>query len=331
MTAPQITKTIQAATAASFSPLEPETSSSNAESLAETSTDPTATLTSFQTITDVLSLVPATAASVKTDQGPYSFAEHSGTTIWLGSKTPPASESIVFKTKAITVLPVPTSTHASSAEVPMTTSYSTLSLTTVTSKVFTETVTESSSSPVASAKPFTGVATYGWNSTLTTLLKVQAGAKGSGRTQPTGYVSDILKNGDSPLGTGHRASSPYATGAASEYLAERQVGSIVVATIEGVIVSWTNSYDGQPTTATSEVAQSSASAVDAIAPSKRLVPSQNTNTDFCSYPDNNHRGLPLGPIPSFEPCTTNQACCASSVVAFSVLFRGVCTDINVDG
>lgn len=39
----------------------------------------------------------------------------------------------------------------------------------------------------------------------------------------------------------------------SSYIAPRQVGSIVVATIEGQVVSWTNSYDGDVTaTATSE-------------------------------------------------------------------------------
>ena len=38
----------------------------------------------------------------------------------------------------------------------------------------------------------------------------------------------------------------------SSYIAPRQVGSIVVATIEGQVVSWTNSYDGGVTdTATS--------------------------------------------------------------------------------
>jgi len=272
VTAPQVTKTIFTTTVAPSSPLELGASSSmaelNTESLAETSLDLTATSTTFETITHVVSLLTATAMPVKTDQGPYSFAEHSGTTIWLGSKTPPTSESIVYMTKAITVEPVPTvptSTDVSGAAARTTTSFSTLSLTTVTSETFTETVTESSSSPVASAKPFTGVATYGWNSTLTTLLRVQVGAKGSGRVQPTGIAPE------SPVGTEHGRPSPYATGGSSESLAARQVGSIVVATIEGIVVSWTNSYDGQPVTTATPVAQSSFSVVEATAPSKWSV------------------------------------------------------------
>ncbi len=264
--ASQVTKTVFTTTVAPSFPLLGASSSiaePKMESLVETSLDPTATSTSFETITDVVSLITAMATPVKTDQGPYSFAEHSGTTIWLGSKTPPTSESIVYMTKAITVEPV-----LSSAAAPTTTSFSTLSLTTVTSETFTETVTESSSSPVASAKPFTGVATYGWNSTLTTLLKVQVGAKGSGRVQPTGFVPE------SPVGTEHGRPSPYATGRSSESLAARQVGSIVVATIEGIVVSWTNSYDGQPVTTPTPVAQSSASVVEATAPSKWSAISQ---------------------------------------------------------
>lgn len=255
VTASRVTETVFTTTIAPSSLLQVGAS-------AETSLDPTTTSTSFETITDVVSLLTVSASPIKTDQGPYSFAEHSGTTIWLGSKTPPASEPIVYMTKAVTVQPVLSSTDGFSAAAPTTTSFSTLSLTTVTSETFTETVTESSSSPVASAKPFTGVATYGWNSTLTTLLKVQVGAKGSGRVQPTGFVSE------SSVGTGQGRPSPYATGRSSDSLAVRQVGSIVVATIEGIVVSWTNSYDGQPATTSSPVAQSSVSVAGATAPSE---------------------------------------------------------------
>ncbi len=98
---------------------------------------------------------------------------------------------------------------------------------------------------------------------MTTLLKVQVSEKGSGRAQPTGFVPEFS------VGTGHGRSSPYATGESSDSLAARQVGSIVVATIEGIVVSWTNSYDGQPATTPTPVAQSSASVVQTTAPSKQ--------------------------------------------------------------
>ena len=261
----QVIQTIQAAPVAPSPP--PKTGSSIAAPLVDTSTDITGTFTNFETITNLLSLTPAAASSVNADQGPYSFAEHHGTTTWLGGKTPPGSQSIVTKTKAITVEPVPTGTDAASADAPTTTSFSTLSLTTVTSEVFTETVTESSLIPVASAKRFTGLGTYGWNSTLTTLVKVAAGAKGSGHS----HLPEITHERGSPFGTGHHAGVPYATGEASGTLAERQVGSIITATIGGVVVSWTNNYDGSVPTTTSAMAASSVSVIDAIAPSMWLA------------------------------------------------------------
>lgn len=266
VTVPQTTRTVQATIVASSTSLELGTSSSSESLVGETSTDIITTSTSFHTITNQLSLLPDAASSAKTE-GPYSFAEHSGTTIWLGGKTPPSSESLVVKTTAITVQPVPTGVEVSSAEPSTSTSYSTLSLTTVTSKVFTKTVTESFSSPLASAKPFTGIASYGWNSTLTTLLKVPVGKKGTAHGPPTGFLPSITNNGGPPSGTGHHAPRPYPTGNVSGTLAERQVGATVVITIGGVVVSWTNSYDGSVPTTSSEVVESSASVVNAIVPS----------------------------------------------------------------
>ena len=261
----QAVQTIQAAPGVPSPP--PKIGSSIAAALVDTSTDITGTFTNFETITNLLSLMPAAASSVNADQGPYSFAEHDGTTTWLGGKTPPASQSIVTKTKAITVEPIPTGTDAASADAPTTTSYSTLSLITVTSELFTETVIESSLTPVASAKRFTGLGTDGWNSTLTTLVKVAAGAKSSGYP----HLPKITHERGSVVGTSHYVRVSYATGEASGTLAERQVGSIVTATIGGVVVSWTNGYDGSVPTSTSAMAASSISVINAIAPSMWLA------------------------------------------------------------
>ena len=261
----QVVQTVQAAPVVPSPP--PKVGSSIAAPLVDTPTDITGTFTNIETITNLLSLVPAAASSANADQGPYSFAEHDGSTTWLGGKAPPGSQSIVTKTKAITVEPVPTGTDAASAEAPTTTSYSTLSLTTVTSVVFTKTVTEPSLIPVASAKRFTGLGSYGWNSTLTTLVKVAAGANGSGHS----HLPENTHEGGSSFGTGHYVGVPYATGEASGTLAERQVGSIVTATIGGVVVSWTNGYDGSVPTTMSAVAASSVSVINAIAPSMWLA------------------------------------------------------------
>lgn len=224
---------------------------------------PTATMTSFQTHTDVVSIVPAIATAVEANQGPYSFAEHNGTTIWLGGKEPSASGSVIVRTKAITVLPVPPSAYVPTSEHSLTSSYTTLYLTRTTSKVFTKTLTESSSTAVAAAKPFTGLATYGWNSSLTTLLTVPASTKESGRAYSTGHLPSNSGHNKPPINTTYPFFGPQITGNGSASLAERQVGAIVVATIEGHVVSWTNSYNGQRMESTSELAQSSRTAVEA--------------------------------------------------------------------
>ena len=237
----------------------------------EASTEPTATLTNFQTQTDVVSIVTAPVASVEANQGPYSFAELSGRTTSLGGKKPPASEPVVVLTKAITVLPVPTSAYISPPESSLTASYSTLSTTSTTFKVFTETRTESSSTSLAAAKPFTGVATYGWNSTLTTLLTVATGAKQSGGTYPTGHPHSNTGHSKPPKGSDYSWPRPQMTGTVPGSLAERQVGAVVVATIEGQVVSWTNSYGGQRRVSTPRSAHSSPTAVEETASSMYAV------------------------------------------------------------
>lgn len=265
VTAPPITETSYTSTSTTSVPIAPESSVAISQSLVEAPTKSEATLTSFQTLTSLVSIVKATATSPEADQGPYSFAEHSGTTVWLGGKEPPASESIVVKTKAITVHPVPLSAYVSTLEASHTKSYTTVFLTSTASKVFTETLTESISAAVASAKPFTGVAAYGWNSSLTTLVKIAAGEKESGRVYRTAYTPSVAEQQNRPIGTAHPLAGPQSISNVSETLAERQVGAIVVVTIEGQVVSWTNSYNGVPATS-SAVAQTSATGVDAARP-----------------------------------------------------------------
>ena len=148
----------------------------------------TAILTSFSTHTNTLSIIEASSELVKSSQGPYSFAVHSGTTTWLGGKTPSATESFVIKTSAITVMPIPPGSLASALTDSDAPTYTTLTSTSTSSRIFTETVTESFSTPTASAKPFTGLAPYGWkNSSLTTLVTVKATGVGHGIVHATGF------------------------------------------------------------------------------------------------------------------------------------------------
>ena len=228
-------------------------------------------MTSFQTHTNIVSIVPAVATSVEANQGPYSFADHSGTTIWLGGKEPPASGSVIVLTKAITVLPIPPSAYVPNPEDSLTTSNTTIYSTRTTSKVFTETLTESFSTPAAAAKPFTGVATYGWNSSLTTLLTVPAGAKESGRVYSIGHPSSVTGHNKPPINTTYPLLGPQIIGNGSASLAERQVGAIVVITIDGQVVSWTNSYSGQGMASTSEIAKISRTAVEATISGRRAI------------------------------------------------------------
>ncbi|KAL8907215.1 MAG: hypothetical protein Q9171_005948 [Xanthocarpia ochracea] len=247
-----------------------------AQILAHSSAAATTTLssTTFLTSTKVITLnhhsVAEPAQTSSPIAGPYSFAEENGSTIWLGGKTPTSGAILVTDTLVVTLQPQPSSTE--------TVSFTTASERVLTSKDGTTTswTTLSSTSfythylknvlsveTVATSLPAPNLSTYlgnnGWNATLTTLQTLPSGVA---ITKPSDVQSKNLQIGASAI-TPTRASDTYRKTPAAwsssgqvtasvafplKRLHPRQVGAIVTATINGVVVTWTNVWAGDPIT-----------------------------------------------------------------------------------
>ena len=186
--------------------------------------------------------------------GPYSFTEDNGTTSWMGGRTPPASVELITSTSFITLRPVSTAVLDSSYEntaVPTGTPYT---ITTSPAKV-TRTSTKSLiyyvPSVSASARGYSPYSSAGWNASLTTFLKLKIAPTTSLGSTSTVQESAI-NNFEADYTTAYV--TPTAYGSPQRHrIKARQVGAVVVATIEGVAVSWTNSFDGSAQTISDEV------------------------------------------------------------------------------
>lgn len=199
-----------------------------------TSTAVTTTVTTSVISTQVISVIQASSPSE--GQAAYSFAEDNGTITWFGA-TPPASASLITSTQVVTLQPVPTGSVSPSAEIPLVTSYLTLSST----ETITETRTETQTLAIftASAGAYTGLAPKGWNSSMSTFITVKFPPIGSVTVAEKlayypGTAYPVAPSGVGPLSPGN---------ATRHIIKARDVGE-VVATIDGVAVSWTNNYDG---------------------------------------------------------------------------------------
>lgn len=207
----------------------------------DTSSGVTATTTIFLTYTEAVELAQVTATSSTAGVGePYYFTEHDGTTAWLSAKAPSATQGFFTGTTTVLVAPVPTegSKHTTSTETAL--------LTLTTTKHLTKTVVEAQKTDPTSIRSFKGLGASGWNATSTTFQTVKVWPTGSGvivsgnQLYQTGVPSSVVQL--LPSGYTKVASAPSATVPWKNV--KRQVGSIVVATINGVVVSWTNAYDG---------------------------------------------------------------------------------------
>ena len=201
----------------------------------------TLTVTSLHASTQVINLMPASDKP-----GPYSFTEDNGTTSWMGGQTPPASAQLITSTSTITLHPVSTIVpDASQGTSDITaTPHLTLSATETVTHTITETLTHFIPTVPASTR-YPGYGSAGWNASLTTFLKHTTAATGSRAFKPSGQ-EPASKN----LTSYHTAAvvTPTAYGKSPRHIKARQVGGIVVATIDGVAVSWTNGFDGSSPT-----------------------------------------------------------------------------------
>lgn len=189
--------------------------------LSATATTVTVTVTTFST--PAISVIHAASPTA-----PYSFTEDNGTTIWLGGNTPPASASLVTSTSFITLHPVvsPWNSGVSEGRSAQATTYLTLSSTRTITETFTETLTHSLTTGLASAKGYTGFGSAGWNATFS-------------EAKATATRSGLVNVEEKAAGKGLALRTSY--GNSTNHVEPRQ---IIVATIDDVAVSWTNSYDG---------------------------------------------------------------------------------------
>ena len=268
VTAPVVTKTVSAPFGKGSAVAAVETAFAVSET--STPTDITTTLTSYVTFTESIKIAPATltlsgsgqapeltasrqeSTDVATDKGPYYFSEHDGTPVWLGGKTPPATGSFFTSTTFITVQPVPSSLPASAEETVVSTaegsivstSYSTISLYSVTTVYRTKVVTSTIRVPAIPVKAFVSPGSGGWNTSFAPVLKEVEVKVLSGNPKPIAWQTGAI---DIKLEKSIIHPVPAYPTNVTEQLEARQVGALVVATIDGAVVSWINSYDGKPT------------------------------------------------------------------------------------
>lgn len=242
-----------------------------------TLTDITATLTSYVTLFEIFSVVPVVPTPAVAVQAPkltgsnqgsappianeglYYFTEHNGTPVWLDGKTPPADSSFLTSTAFITLEPIPISFY-NSAEVStmdaaegstVSTSYSTVSLNSTSTAYQTKVVTSTIPASTASANFFVGLGITGWNTSFTSNINGEEGESAGDTTKQILGQTGAIEKGDIRPETSTADPAPAASANATKQLEARQVGAWVVATIDGALVSWINTYDGsEPATTT---------------------------------------------------------------------------------
>lgn len=255
----------------------------------------TTKLTEYITILRTVTTSHAISKSVGANQGRYTFTESDGSTFWFGGKTPPAGVPLVTSTATITIQPTPPSSGVSTRGTEENTSYTTVFLTVVSRKYevlsLTKTAIASTTAVVPSIAPttstistrltvtapltatvssvptifqklFSGNRSNGWNNTLTIGLKEKVADVGTEPVKPSPQQSSAKEYHDARPGIASLAGT-YAN--ATKDLEARQLGSIVVATINGVVVSWTNNYDGAAAVTPAPVS------VESNAPSRKAI------------------------------------------------------------
>ena len=238
------------------------------------------THTVFETITRGISTTESTpeATSITVDEGPFFFTVHNGITTWLGGHTPTLSISYVIETSTVFIQPVPSmsmvtsmsnasstkdSQVTSTEEIHSTsTSTKTIEVTSFITAYLTETITAPTSSSVSggarasSGNNSSNYHPYGWNAT-TTFKTISIGI-GSGISWPGAYATG---NGQSVTAP-HPITSPTAHSHVPSGLTFEQrgaqAGAMVTATIDGVVVSWTNIFEGAQYSASATADPSSA-------------------------------------------------------------------------
>ncbi|MCJ1382120.1 hypothetical protein MMC17_005232 [Xylographa soralifera] len=289
--------------------------------------DTTETTVIWETYTSDSSAVEA-SSPIQTSpaSGLYSFLVVSGITSWLGGFTPPATGSVVIATATVVIEPVPTNPSLSSimqaqSPIPMT-SIETIQVTSIFTADLAETLTESASATFVSATAggFHGIGTYGWNATTLTRITHVKHVTGTGHLPcATGASSDFAHHSLVPFNGSALIPSNWST-----QKQKRQVGVVVTATIDGVVVSWTNSWDGFPATSEWTSASSATwSGTTVSGPPEPSFTAVSSDTDLTTWPTNSQVTDPIpGQATSVDYSswpTNSQITISTSVTTYSVV------------
>ena len=272
------------------------------EALSNGATQPTSTVITNTLTASVVSMQVVSvihASSPSEGLAAYSFTEDNGTTTWLGA-TPPASASLTTSTQVISLEPVPPGYVAPPAEVTPVTSYLTVSPTETITETDMATQTLAVPTASASAGAYTGLASNGWNSSMSTLITVKSSAIGSVTIAGKSAQYSITAYSVIPSGL-----APFPRGKAARQNKVRDIGNIISATIDGVVVSWTDNYDGTPLSSS----DTSSSVVPVTATTPQFEPQSSCK---CPKPETGHRlthcqaifSPPSGPVPTQSSSST---------------------------
>ncbi|KAL9124210.1 MAG: hypothetical protein Q9217_006439 [Psora testacea] len=119
------------------------------------------------------------------------------------------------------------------------------------------------SSVRGTAKAYTGLAPIGWNATTFTTIKVAS----TGVAYPKPAVTEY---------DNHKPTSG-SLSASAHHLKARDIGDSVVATIDGEVVSWSNSYEGSRL----EISSAAASYTSSVAATKSPSPGATAESTSC--------------------------------------------------
>ncbi|KAM0800859.1 hypothetical protein BDR22DRAFT_237313 [Usnea florida] len=293
-----------------------------------TPTAVTATVIASVISTQVISIIQA--SSPAEGQADYSFFENNGTTSWLGA-TPPASASLITSTQVVTLQPVPPGYIAPPSEIlPSATSFLTLSSTETVTETHTETQTLAIPTISASAGAYTGFASKGWNTSMSAFITVKSSTIVSVTVaEKLAYLSStaypVVSSGVVPLPTGN----------ATRYVKARAAANMVVASIDGVAVSWTNNYDGTPPLAFSTpsvVAPVTATALQSEPVSPSISSTMSALVQTVSTPPTalNRTTYPYDQLPTLSPTSVSSLSAAQLTSSAATTTASLCGDASAD-
>lgn len=235
----------------------------------DTINDITTTLSSTDLLTgtEVVNFDDA-PVSLLSNNDNYYFVENDGETSWLGGKTPTSGATLVTNTLVVTVQPRPIAQSSITAITPSSEDATTTIVTTISSTSFytyylTKLLTPETAltaSPSSSPPPYPE--SYGWNATLSKVHRIKSEAP-------------------IPCSTGAYAVNPVTL---LKRHHPRQIGAVVTATINGMVVSWTNSYGGEPQTSISVISSKSFSANQATTSMSIIYDSHGPRPLCLSFP-----------------------------------------------